>query len=68
MDQKNGDYLKSVGKIMGLSALGAAGAYLFGRQAFKYSVAQSGSRRSRSLTMKMSLKHMKAGAALMLLS
>ncbi len=44
MDQKNGDYLKSIGKIMGLSALGAAGAYLFGRQAFKYSVAQSGSK------------------------
>ncbi len=44
MDQKNGDYLKSVGKIMGLSVLGAAGAYLLGRLGFKYSVSQSGSR------------------------
>jgi glutamate synthase domain-containing protein 2 len=44
MDQKNGDYIKSVGKIMGLSALGAAGAYLLGRLVFKYSVSQSGSK------------------------
>jgi glutamate synthase domain-containing protein 2 len=44
MDQKNGDYIKSVGKIMGLSALGAVGVYLLGRLGFRYSFAQSGSK------------------------
>jgi glutamate synthase domain-containing protein 2 len=44
MDQNSGGYLKSVGKIVGLGALGATGAYLLGRLGFKYSVTQSGAR------------------------
>ncbi len=44
MDKKSGDSIKSVGKIIGLGALGAAGAYLLGRLGLKYSVSQSGSK------------------------
>ncbi len=44
MFENKDDFLETAGKIIGLSALGAAGAYILGRFVFKQFVAQSASK------------------------